>query len=87
MLVVIYDANGEILDRFIMSREENNIFMFRMERGIIHTNIPLTDVVFQEIVSGPYLGSGDSIFPEWTYDSDDIKDVQKYLGDLLQIEQ
>lgn len=84
LLVVIYDISGRILEQFIMSKEENNIFMFRMDKGIIHTNIPLTDVVFQEIVSGPYIGNGDSIFPEWTCCSEDIEGVQKYMDNLLQ---
>lgn len=84
LLVVIYDIDGKQLDQFIMSREENSTFMFRMNKGIIHTNIPLTDVIFQEIISGPYLGDGDNIFPEWTCSMDDIEGVKKFMNDLLQ---
>lgn len=87
LLVVIYDMDGKKLDQFIMSREEDAVFIFRMDRGIIHTNIPLTDVVFQEITTGPYLGKDDSIFPEWACDSNDVEGVQRYLNDLLQLKQ
>lgn len=83
MLVVIYDTSGNKLDQFVMSRDEGSAFMFRMDKGIIHTNIPLTDVVFQEITSGPYLGKDDSIFPDWTCHSDDTEGVQRYIDDLL----
>lgn len=83
LLVVIYDISGNKLDQFVMSRDEGSIFMFRMDKGIIHTNIPLTDVVFQEITSGPYLGKDDSIFPGWTCHTDDAEGVQRYIDDLL----
>lgn len=85
MLVVIYDTSGNKLDQFVMSRDEGSIFMFRMDKGIIHTNIPLTDVVFQEIISGPYLGEADSVFPDWTIDGNDQGRVQKYIDDLLRV--
>lgn len=65
LLVLVYDAKGKVLERFIMSRDEGQIFTFRMDKGIIHTNIPLTDVVFQEVITGPYTGKDDSVFPEW----------------------
>ncbi len=83
LLVVIYDEKGQKLDEFVMSRENDGVFMFRMDKGIIHTNIPLTNVIFQEITSGPYSGCDDSIFPKWTCSSDDIEGVQKYMDSLL----
>ena len=85
LLVVIYDIDGQKLDQFVMSRDEDDIFMFRMDKGVIHTNIPLTDVVFQEIISGPYLGEADSVFPDWTIDGNDQGRVQKYIDDLLRV--
>ena len=42
--VYIFDDNGTIIDKFVMDRD--GIFTYRMDKGIIHTNIPLTDVVF-----------------------------------------
>lgn len=84
LLVVIYGTDGQKLDQFVMSREEDDIFMCRMDKGIIHTNIPLTDVIFQEITSGPYVGHDDSIFPSWTCHRDDTENVQKYMDELLQ---
>lgn len=83
LLVVIYNAEGHIIDRFIMSKDKGNIFTFRMDKGIIHTNIPLTEVVFQEIISGPFVGKDDSIFPEWAPEMDDTEAVDRYMEMLL----
>lgn len=63
LMVVIFDDAGVILDKFVL--EKAGIFTFRMNRGIIHTNIPLTDVVFHEVITGPFVGKDDCVFPEW----------------------
>lgn len=85
LLLVIYDVDGKKLDQFVMSREQNSIFNCRLDKNVIHTNIPLTDVVFYEIISGPYLGNEDSVFPEWTYPNEDRQNVKSYMDDLLKI--
>lgn len=63
LLLVIFDDTGGITDKFVM--DQGSIFTFRLDRGIMHTNIPLTDVVFHEIIEGPFVGKDDSVFPEW----------------------
>lgn len=83
LLVVIYNAEGVILDRFVMSKEQGSIFTFRMDRGIIHTNIPLTDVVFQEIITGPFTGRGDSVFPDWAPTMEDEEGITGFMDRLL----
>lgn len=80
LLVVIFDEAGEIQDKFVIEKE--GIFTVRMDKGIIHTNIPLTDVVFHEAISGPYIGKGDSVFPEWAPESSDKKDVEVFVKNL-----
>lgn len=86
LLVVIYDMAGKKMQQFVMSRDERNVLIFRMDRGVVHTNIPLTDVVFQEIITGPYRGKDDSVFPEWTCDNHDAEGVRRYLNDLLLVQ-
>lgn len=83
LLVVIYDMAGQELERFVMSRDKGSVFTFRMDKGIIHTNIPLTDVVFHEIIAGPYIGVNDSIFPDWACGNDDAEGIKKFMDDLL----
>lgn len=61
--VYIFDDDGTIIDKFVMDRD--GIFTYRMDKGIIHTNIPLTDVVFHEVTEGPFVGKDDSVIPEW----------------------
>lgn len=75
--VFIFDDNGEIVDRFVMDRD--GIFTYRMDKGIIHTNIPLTDVVFHEVIEGPFVGKDDSIFPEWAPQLDDNEGVIRFV--------
>lgn len=78
LLVVIFDAMGGVTEKFIMEREDT--FTFRLRNGIIHTNIPLTDVVFYEVIEGPFVGKDDSVFPEWAPADDDNAAVSKLMG-------
>lgn len=77
LLVVIFDDAGEIVDDFVMER--NGIFTSRLEKGIIHADIPLTDVVFHEVKTGPFVGKDDSIFPEWAPYPDDKGGIRKIM--------
>lgn len=83
LLVVIYNVEGSIIDKFVMSKDKGNVFTFRMDKGIIHTNIPLTDVVFQEIITGPFVGKEDSVFPAWTPTMEDKEEINEYMRRLL----
>ena len=82
LLVVIFDKMGEILDEFVLQRE--GIFTARMDKGIIHTNIPLTDVVYHEVLTGPYVGKDDSVFPEWAPELDDEDGIKKIMDKIYQ---
>lgn len=81
--VVIFDENGVILDKFIM--EKNGIFTVRLEKGTIHTNIPLTDVVFHEITEGPFVGKDDSVFPVWAPAAEDAAGIKKIMDAVLSL--
>lgn len=78
--VVIFDSKGQIVDDFIM--EKDGIFTFRIDKGIIHTNIPLTDVIFHEVIEGPFIGQEDSVFPSWVPESDDDAGIKKIMEKL-----
>lgn len=78
MLMVIFDNFGKIVDEFIM--ETDGIFMFRLEKGMIHTNIPLTDVVVYEVTDGPFIGRDDSVFPEWASEVAYGEEIKKLIN-------
>lgn len=77
MLVVIFDANGGISDKIIM--DKSGIFTVRLEKGVIHADIPLTDVVFHEIKTGPFEGKNDSVFPQWAPMDNDVSEIKKLM--------
>lgn len=80
LCVIVFDSLGELLDMFIM--EKDGIFTFRLDQGIMHTNIPLTDVVFYEITEGPFVGKEDSVFPKWAPEPNDADGVSAYMNEL-----
>lgn len=80
LLVVFFDDTGVVTERFVMDR--HHIFTIRIDRGIIHTNIPLTNVIFHEVISGPFVGKDDSVFPRWSPESDDKDAVQKIMNKM-----
>lgn len=80
LLMIVFDDMGEIMDEFILQRED--IFTTRIDKGIIHTNIPLTDVVFHEVITGPFVGKDDSVFPEWAPDLNDEDGIRKIMDKI-----
>lgn len=80
LLMLVFDDTGKILDQFVM--EKDAVFTCRMESGKIHTNIPLTDVVFHEVIAGPYVGIDDSVFPEWAPAAVHVEKVKVYMKKL-----
>lgn len=80
MKVFIFDSNGEIVDEFFM--EKDGIYTVRLDKGIIHTNIPVTDIVFHEITEGPFVGKNDSVFPDWAPELDDEEGVRKFMDKI-----
>lgn len=78
--VYIFDDDGTIIDKFVMDRD--GIFTYRMDKGVIHTNIPLTDVVFHEVTEGPFVGKDDSVFPKWAPEVGDTDDIGKYMNQI-----
>ena len=82
MLIMLFDIRGEILEEFIMERE--GFFSFRVDKGIIHTIIPLTDIVYYEIISGPFVGKNDNVFYEWAPKPDNDTEIKKWMFSMKQ---
>ena len=62
--------------------EKDGIYTVRLDKGIIHTNIPVTDIVFHEITEGPFVGKNDSVFPDWAPELDDDEGVRKFMDKI-----
>jgi len=78
--VVLFDDNGVITENFSASAEE--LFLFRVDKDIWHTIIPVSDVVVvHEITNGPFSGNVDSLFPEWA--PPDGEEAAEYVKGLL----
>ena len=78
-LVVIFNDDGTISDKFLMSKEENMIYRF--EKGIFHMTIPLTPCcIFHESKIGPFVREGDSIFASWAPNENES---QQFISNLL----
>lgn len=83
LLVIIFNEDGNIYDKFVLSRNSET-FLFRMESGVIHTNIPLTDVVFYEAITGPFIGTDDSVFPDWAPDCKNKDSVSIFMKKIYE---
>ncbi len=81
--VIIFNDNGKVMEQFVMNRD--GIFTCRIDKGIIHTNIPLTDVVFHEVTEGPFVGKDDSVFPKWAPEADDSRAVELFMNSIVEM--
>lgn len=66
MLLVLFDDNGQVLDRIEMGPVgSHKAFMYRLCSACWHTMIPLTDhVIVHECIEGPFVKSTASL-PGW----------------------
>lgn len=84
MLVVLFDDDGNEIDRFEMGeRPAGGCFVCRLEKGRWHTMIPLTDtVVFLETTAGPFRGAEHNTFADWAPDPGDTAGVDRFMKSL-----
>ncbi len=66
-----------VIDDYVMEKE--SIFISRIDKGIIHMNIQLTDVVYYEVLDGPYAGKDDSIFPQWAPGCENEDGIREFM--------
>ena len=82
MLAIVFDSAGEVKDAGVL--EPKKSFLFRVKEGMFHTTLPLTEtVIFHESKPGPFLGDGDSIYPDWAPDGSDVNSSSTYQQELL----
>ena len=84
MLVVLFGEGGAEVDRFRMGeRPAGDCFVCRIEKGLWHTMVPLTDaVVFLETTQGPFRGEDHNTYASWAPQPDDKKGVAAFLERL-----
>ena len=80
--IFAFDGAGRVVDA--QALEPGDIY--RVEVGMYHAVLPLTDqVLYHENKPGPFLGEGDSIYPEWAPDGADSAAVDTFVAGLYEI--
>lgn len=84
LLLCIFDARGKILNKIVLEdKGKQATIVSRLEKNIYHTVLALSEiVVFHEITNGPFIGIGDSEFPDWAPALDDQEGIQSFLASL-----
>lgn len=76
--VFAFNGEGVIVDAVSLSPDE--ILIYRIELGMFHCIRPLTEfVIYHESKPGPFLGTADSIIPDWAPNIDDEQKFDEYL--------
>ena len=76
MGVFSYDDKGSIYDSAFL--QKNNLY--RVSKGNFHAVLPISDyVIFHESRIGPYLGSKDSIFADWSPEEGDVDEIKVFI--------
>lgn len=79
MAIFRFQPDGTVLDNIVL--DSNRTLVYRMYKGVWHTNVPLTPIViFHEIKRGP-LKEKDRIFASWA--PSDAKEGMKFIQRLL----
>lgn len=78
LLVVLYNLDGQEIERFVMTPEEN--YILYLQPGMAHVNIPLTEVVLFEVTPGPFVSEIDNVFLENFPKNMSADDVRKIVG-------
>ena len=81
MLMLMFDEEGGVTDKFVIGEKgSGECLAYRIDKNLYHSIIPLSEtIVYHEIISGPYTGTNDSIFPEWAPEIDDQKGIQEFI--------
>ncbi len=81
MLVVIFDDEGNVTDRFQMAPcGGDDCFMVRLADGCWHTMLPQTEtVVFVEMTSGPFDAETHNTYAPWAPDGSAAADTERFL--------
>ncbi len=81
MGVLIFDDEGRLVDACRLSPEGTVIY--RVGAGTYHAVLPLSSpIIYHESKVGPFLGEGDSVYPDWAPDGRDAQAVIAYTERL-----
>jgi cupin fold WbuC family metalloprotein len=82
MAVFVFHPDGRLQDARRLEAEAD--FLYRIGRDMIHTVMPLTEVlIYHESKPGPFLRDGDSVLPEWAPDGTDAAARDHFVNWLL----
>jgi glucose-6-phosphate isomerase len=80
--IFAFDDAGRVVDA--QALEPGDIY--RVEVGMYHAVMPLTDqVLYHENKPGPFLGEGDSIYPDWAPDGSNLEAIRTFVDGLHDI--
>ena len=78
--LLAFDEKGAIIDATVLEAGD----IYRIAVGMYHAVLPLSDpVIYHESKPGPFLGEGDSIYPEWAPRDDDAAAIEAYRSMAL----
>lgn len=73
--LLAFDATGGVIDATALGAGE----IYRIAVGMYHAVMPLSDpVIYHESKPGPFLGEGDSIYPDWAPLAADLRAVEAF---------
>ena len=79
MGIFAFDEGGAVTDCCTLGPGD----VYRIAVGMYHTLLPRTEqVIYHENKPGPFLGDGDSIYPDWAPDGSDTAAVAAYTDAL-----
>lgn len=82
MAVFVFNDDGSLADACVLDGKER--FIYRVEAGLYHTDIPLTPfVVHHESTLGPFKGTDDRVFAPWSPDDGDTEAFLKFRDQLI----
>jgi len=82
MKVVIFDEEGNVEQMFEVSASKGNTICYRLEKNQYHMLVPISDIVFHEILKGPFTPDSNT-WADWAPDPDDAEACNQYLNKLL----
>jgi len=73
--LLVFDEMGSALDATALGAGE----VYRIAVDMYHAVMPLSDtVIYHESKPGPFLGEGDSIYPDWAPLAEDAESVEAF---------
>jgi len=77
--IFAFNETGTVIDAHVLNPGD----IYRVEAGMYHAVLPQSaQVLYHENKPGPFLGDGDSIFPDWAPDGANQQSVDDYVDTL-----